>query len=77
MTIRVSKSQFKARALEFFRDIEATGEPIVITSHGAPTIEIRPYKPRNHDPRDVLRGSVLHYLDPTLPVGEEDWDAPQ
>ena len=75
MTIRVSKSQFKARALEFFREIEAGEESIVITANGKPTIEIRPYRPRTGDPRNALRGSVLRYLDPTMPVGEEDWDA--
>ena len=35
---RVSKSQFKAHALELFRQIEASGEPLVITDHGRPTL---------------------------------------
>jgi antitoxin (DNA-binding transcriptional repressor) of toxin-antitoxin stability system len=33
---RVSKSQFKARALEFFRQVETTGEPLIVTDHGEP-----------------------------------------
>jgi antitoxin (DNA-binding transcriptional repressor) of toxin-antitoxin stability system len=74
MAESVSKSQFKAKALEFFRQVEAGGEPIVITDNGRPTLEIRRYQPPIHDPLAVLRGSVLRYDDPTEPVGEEDWE---
>ena len=42
---RVSKSQFKAHALELFRQIEASGEPLVITDHGRPVPEVRSYTP--------------------------------
>lgn len=75
MVARVSKSQFKAKALELFRQVEATGEPIVITDHGQPRLELRRYKPQSSDPLALLRGSVLLYDRPTEPVGEEDWDA--
>jgi antitoxin (DNA-binding transcriptional repressor) of toxin-antitoxin stability system len=74
MTEVVSKSQFKAKALEFFRQVEATGEPIVITDNGRPTLEIRRYQQAIRDPLEVLRGSVLRYDDPMEPVAEEDWD---
>jgi len=30
----VSKSTFKARALEYFRQVEETGEEFTITDHG-------------------------------------------
>jgi PHD/YefM family antitoxin component YafN of YafNO toxin-antitoxin module len=40
----VSKSQFKARALEFFRQVEASGEPVIVTDKGRSTIEVRRYK---------------------------------
>jgi antitoxin (DNA-binding transcriptional repressor) of toxin-antitoxin stability system len=71
----VSKTQFKAKALEFFRQVEATGEPLVITDHGHPTLELRPYRPPLRDPFDALRGSVLRYDRPTDPVSDGDWDA--
>jgi len=73
MRIQVSKSQFKAKALEFFRQIETSGEPIVITDHGQPKLDVRPYKPTTRNPLDILRGSVLRYDNPTAPVAEEDW----
>jgi antitoxin (DNA-binding transcriptional repressor) of toxin-antitoxin stability system len=71
----VSKTQFTAMALEFFRQVEATGEPLVITDHGHPTLELRPYQPPVRDPFEALRGSVLRYDRPTDPVGDGDWDA--
>lgn len=75
MILQVSKSQFKAKALEFFRQVELTGEPVVVTDHGQPKLEVRPYQPLTRDPLDVLRGSVLRYDHPTAPVGEDDWEA--
>lgn len=76
MSIQVSKSQFKAKALEFFRQIEANGESVVVTDHGLPKLEVRPYKqPVPHSPLERLRGSVLRYDQPSLPVAEDDWEA--
>lgn len=71
----VSKSQFKAHALELLRRVEASGEPLIVTDHGRPTLEIRRYIPRERLPLEVLEGSVVEYHDPTEPVGEQDWDA--
>lgn len=75
MQTQISKSQFKARALEIFRDIEATGESIVVTDHGKPTIEVRPYREKDRTPLEVLRGSVTEYKEPTNPVAELDWES--
>jgi antitoxin (DNA-binding transcriptional repressor) of toxin-antitoxin stability system len=75
--LQVSKSRFKAQALELFRQVEASGEPLVITDHGRPTLEVRPYRPVRPDanPLEELRGSVLRFDDPFAPVGENDWEA--
>ncbi|MBE0694905.1 MAG: type II toxin-antitoxin system Phd/YefM family antitoxin [Aquamicrobium sp.] len=75
MTIRVSKSQFKAKALELMRQVEASGEPLVITDHGKPSLEIRKLETDKSDPFERLRGTVLRYDDPFEPVGVEDWEA--
>ena len=74
---QVSKSRFKAQALELFRQVEASGEPLVVTDHGRPTLEVRPYRPAwpDADPLQQLRGSVLRFDDPFAPVGENDWEA--
>ncbi len=34
---QVSKSRFKAQALELFHQVESSGEPLVVTDHGRPT----------------------------------------
>ena len=72
---RVTKSRFKAQALEYFRQVETTGEPVIVTDRGKPTIEIRRHRPESRSALDTLRDSVLRYEDPTDPVGEDDWEA--
>ena len=62
---KISKSQFKPHALEIFREIEATGRPLIITDNGVPKLEIRPYR-GNSDRLEALRGSVIHF-DPEKP----------
>lgn len=73
--MKLSKSQFKPRALEVMRQIEQTGETLIITDHGVPTLEIKPYQSRTRNPRDILRGSVVSYTGPTLPVADNEWSA--
>lgn len=74
MASQVSKSQFKARALEYFREVETSGKPLIVTDHGKPTLEIRRIEEKKRDPREILRGSVLRYDDPFEPIGVEDWE---
>lgn len=74
-TESVSKSKFKARALELFRQVERTGQPLVITDRGVPVLQLVPYR---EDPRQALkalRDTVVKYQAPTEPVGEEDWES--
>ncbi|WP_244559208.1 type II toxin-antitoxin system Phd/YefM family antitoxin [Bathymodiolus platifrons methanotrophic gill symbiont] len=73
--LQISKSEFKAKALEFFRQVETSGTPLIVTDHGKPAIEIRPYHSNECSPLEVLEGSVAEYINPTEPVGEDDWDA--
>ncbi|QPC85693.1 type II toxin-antitoxin system Phd/YefM family antitoxin [Mesorhizobium sp. NBSH29] len=75
MAIHVSKSEFKAKALELFRQIEATGESLIVTDHGTPKLEVRPYIDPELNPLEALKGSVLFYDDPLGPVGAEEWEA--
>jgi prevent-host-death family protein len=74
MNTAISKSRFKARALELFRQVEQTGQPIVITDRGVPVLKLIPYR---EDPRaalQALRDTVVRYQGPTRPVGEDDWE---
>ena len=72
MSKNITKSEFKAEALEYFRRVQETGEPLVITEDGKPVLELIPYLP----PEEVLkalRGSVIAYEGPLEGVGVEDW----
>lgn len=71
---QMSKTQFKAHALEVFREIETTGESTIITDRGRPVLEIRKLKQPEADPLLVLKDSVARYDAPTDPVADDDWD---
>ncbi|MCG8555624.1 MAG: type II toxin-antitoxin system Phd/YefM family antitoxin [Proteobacteria bacterium] len=74
VTERVSKAQFKAKALEYFRRVQETGDDLVVTDHGVPVLRIVPYREQPEALLEGLRGSVLDYKDPFEPVGTEDWE---
>lgn len=71
----VSKSRFKARALEYFREVEGGAGEIVITDRGRPVLKLVRYLADGETPESSLRDTVLRYDDPTLPVAEEDWES--
>jgi prevent-host-death family protein len=75
MPDRISKSRFKARALEYFRDVQRTGRPIVITEHGTAVLKVVPYREDPAAALRVLRDTVVKYEDPTEPVAEDDWES--
>jgi antitoxin (DNA-binding transcriptional repressor) of toxin-antitoxin stability system len=71
----VSKSRFKSRALEYFRQIENSRKPLIITDRGKPVLKIVPF---SEDPEEILkelRNSVVKYKAPTEPVGESEWES--
>lgn len=72
---RVSKSEFKAKALEYFRAVEASGDAVIVTDNGQPKIEIRRYQADERPPLERLRGSIAEFKDPTQPVAEQEWAA--
>lgn len=76
MAAQVSKSRFKAHALEIFRQIEKTGTPVVITDNGKPALTVTRYQPPTADTLASVAGSVLRFDDPLAPV-DEAWDAHQ
>jgi prevent-host-death family protein len=71
----VSKSRFKAQALEYFRQVERSGKELVITDHGRPVLKVTPYVEKPADALKALRGTVLRYDEPLEPVDVESWEA--
>lgn len=74
---QVSKSTFKAKALELLREVESSGRSLIVTDHGKPTLEVRPFHPSNADPLAALKGTVVKYDDPMAPVADTEWEASQ
>lgn len=75
MNARVSKSRFKAQALEILRQVERTGEPVIITDHGRPVVVLRKYAKREPAAQASLAGSILHYEAPFEPLDDGLWEA--
>ena len=75
MKMTVSKSKFKARALHFFREVEKTRRPIIITDRGKPVLKLAPYSENPAEVLKSLRHTVVKYENPTEPVGLDDWEA--
>ena len=74
MSSEISKSEFKAKALEILRTVEDTGEPVLVTDRGVPTVEVRRYRRQLRDAKQILQNSVLSFENPTQPTGEA-WEA--
>ena len=73
MQQEISKSNFKAHALEVMRNVEQTGDEVIITSHGKPVLIVKKFK-QKISPLEKLRGSVVKYNSPTTPISEDDWE---
>lgn len=77
MISTVSKSQFKAQALEYLREVEKQQTALIITHAGKPVAKVIPYKEES-DPEAVLkslRGSVIYYKDADEPaINPQDWE---
>ena len=71
---QISKTEFKAHALEVLRDIEQSGQPRIITDRGRPTLEIRKLRQQEMDPLEILKGTVVKYEAATEPVADNDWE---
>jgi len=71
---QISKTEFKAHALQVFREIEQSGKPQIITDHGKPVLEIKKLRQQKAAPLEVLRNTVIKYGEPTAPIAEDDWE---
>ncbi len=72
--VKVSKSQFKPKAFEYFRMVEEERRTIVITDRGTPVLKIVPYLEDDDADLAALRGALVSYDDPLEPVGDP-WEA--
>jgi prevent-host-death family protein len=75
MKAKISKSEFKPHALKYFREVERTGKPLIITDRGRPVLKISPYVEDPERALELLRNTVITYDRPTDPVGLDDWES--
>ena len=78
----VSKGKLKAKMLEYFREVERSGEPLIVTDHGREVLEVRPLVKPRVTAADVLaayRGggqpaAEISEEELMKPLPEEDWE---
>ena len=66
----VSKGKLKAKMLEYFREVEATGEPLIVTDHGKEVLEVRSVTRKNKT-EEVL-AELRALAKPTQKISEEE-----
>ena len=69
----VSKSALKARMLEYFRQVEETGEELIVTDHRRPVLRIVPIRNRTAAAETFsdVRGRVVYHGDVLAPTTDE------
>ena len=74
---QVSVSEFKATCLELLRNVEETGESVLVTKHGRPIAEVRaPRLKRTRSAFGCMKDRTRILGDVTEPaVPAEEWEA--
>ena len=75
--ITVSKGVLKSHMLEYFRKVEETGEPLVVTNHRKPVLRIEPIRNRG-TLGEVFKGvstGLSATRDELLAPETEGWEA--
>ena len=69
----ISKSKLKATMLQVFREIEESGEDLIVTHNRRPVLRVQPIKTRQpvHRVFDGLRGKVVYHEDINSPTTDE------
>jgi prevent-host-death family protein len=67
-------SAFKARCLKVMNEIQATGEPVIVTKRGKPVVKVVPIKQENDDIFGFMadKGKIIGDIEsPVVPL--KDW----
>jgi prevent-host-death family protein len=71
---QIRASAFKARCLAVMDDVQATGEPVVVTKRGKPVVKIVPVDSKQDDIFGFMKGKFKIVGDiesPVVPL--KDW----
>ena len=71
----VSKSELKMKMLEYFRMVEQSGEELIVTSHGKPTLKVVPLHTKTgvDEAFADLRGDI-HIDDSIMDPETQEWN---
>jgi prevent-host-death family protein len=61
-------SAFKARCLSVMNDVQATGEPVIVTKRGKPVVKVVPAEPEKNDLFGFMAGKFEIVGDIESPV---------
>jgi antitoxin (DNA-binding transcriptional repressor) of toxin-antitoxin stability system len=69
----ISKSKLKARMLQIFREIEQSGEELIVTDHGQPVLRIQAIAKKRgvEEVFGALQGQVIYNEDVNAPTLDE------
>jgi len=72
---RIPAGQFKAQCLAIMDKVSKTGEPVVVTKHGKPVVQLVPAKKQKDDIFNYMAGKVKIVGDIVGPITPlEDWE---
>ena len=79
MTRTISKSKLKANMLRIFREIEESGETLIVTDRNQPTLVIHPIKSKRKvdEVFAPYRGKMRILEEDVNAPTDEDWEALQ
>lgn len=64
---------FKAHCLAVMKQVQATGEPVIVTKRGAPVVKVVPVEVKNRDIFGFMAGRVKIVGDVESPIPVE-WE---
>lgn len=70
----ISKSELEANMCSVFRDLERTGEEVIVTDRGKPVLRISPYREEPKTLREMfadIKGKAVFSGDPDDPTAGE------
>jgi len=73
---QVPAGQFKTHCLAIMDEVQATGNPVLVTKHGRPVVKLVPAKAKDDNIFGYMAGKakiVGDIVSPASPI--EDWDA--
>jgi prevent-host-death family protein len=73
MPLSVTKAKLKPQLLKYLRDVQNTGQELIITDRGKPVLKVVPLRQNPEEALRWFRGRLTKYVDPLAPVGLDDW----